>query len=304
MAHDELTSALTALDGLLDEFRRGQIVTRSAERSGMERHTGALTARWDDRFPGFPAQYFPYTSFRGEHYRGRRDAHLRDVIVQVLDERDGAETTIVNPACVFGRHACDLASRLASSKVIGTDIDRKWSRIYHRVRGRRIPANYSFVKDNVFDSRLDVDPTAVVFFGACGSVSDGAIDLAVGSNAPHLMFRTCCHDNIGGNVEITKRFNPINWFFKYKNWAFDRMRQRASYAGFYFSDRYVRTSYPRSEAVRGVSTPEEFRAVARQSAHSDICRTIIDLDRYAYLVEKGYSVLYQGELFVATREAS
>jgi len=85
MAHDELTSALTALDGLLDEFRRGQIVTRSAERSGMERHTGALTARWDDRFPGFPAQYFPYTSFRGEHYRGRRDAHLRDVIVQVLD---------------------------------------------------------------------------------------------------------------------------------------------------------------------------------------------------------------------------
>jgi len=61
-------------------------------------------------------------------------------------------------------------------------------------------------------------------------------------------------------------------------------------------------TYPRSEIARSVSTSDEFQAVARHSADSDICRAIIDLDRYLYLVEKGFSVLYQGELFVVERK--
>ena len=52
-----------------------------------------------------------------------------------------------------------------------------------------------------------------------------------------------------------------------------------------------------------MSNSDEFQAVARDSPGSDICRTIIDLDRYLYLVEKGFSVQYQGELFVAERKA-
>ena len=73
-----------ALEGLLQAFRRGHIVDPAAEREAFERHVGGLTERWDRRFPGYPTTYFPYTSFRGEFHRGRRDAYLKDIIVDVL----------------------------------------------------------------------------------------------------------------------------------------------------------------------------------------------------------------------------
>jgi hypothetical protein len=302
VTQDERQEPLTALAGLLDFFRQGHIIAPHAERRGIEQYTSSLTTRWNRKFPGFPRQYFPYTSFRGQHYRGRRDAYLKSIILQLLADRDSADTVIVNPACVFGRHACDLASRLAHVTVIGTDIDPHWNWIYRLVRGFRIPHNYSFVKDDIFAPLLDVRPTAVVFFGACGSVSDGALDYAIDTRAMYVMCRTCCHDNIGGNVTITKRFSSVNRFFRFKNWTYGRMRGKAKYAGYYFSDKYSRNAYPRSETAKGVSTSNEFQAVARHSADSDICRTIIDLDRYLYLVEKGFSVVYQGELFVAERK--
>jgi hypothetical protein len=302
MTHGEREEALSALVGLLQEFRKGRIVSPSAERSGMEQHSGGLTARWDEKFPGFPREYFPYTSFRGQHYRGRRDAYLKDIIVRLLANCDSSETTIVNPACVFGRHACDLASRLTHVRVIGTDIDPHWYQIYRLMRWRRIPDNCTFVKDDIFDPRLHAQPTAVVFFGACGAVSDGAIDYAIDSGAEYLMCRTCCHDNIGGNVAITRRFNSVNRFFRFKNWGYRRMRRKAKYAGYYFSDKYTCSAYPRSESAGAVSNPDEFQALARHSADSDICRAIVDLDRYLHLVERGFSVVYQGELFVAERK--
>ena len=55
---------MEALAGLLNEFRHGNIVALSAEEKGMERHAGSLSARWNNRFPGFPINHFPYTSFR------------------------------------------------------------------------------------------------------------------------------------------------------------------------------------------------------------------------------------------------
>jgi hypothetical protein len=61
--------AMEALAGLLNEFRHGNIVARSAEEQGMRRHAGTLFARLNQRFPSFPGKYFPYTSFRGEFYR-------------------------------------------------------------------------------------------------------------------------------------------------------------------------------------------------------------------------------------------
>jgi hypothetical protein len=301
-SHDDRETPLAALAGLLDLFRRGDIIAPQAERSGIKQYTSSLTALWDRKFPGFPSEYFPYTSFRGQHRRGRRDAYLRNIIVRMLADRDKSDTTIVNPACVFGRHAYKLASRLPLARVIGTDIDPNWNRIYRFVKWFHIPENCSFVKDDIFAPLLDVRPTAVVFFGACGAVSDAAQDYAINSQARYLMCRTCCHDNIGGNVSIVKRFSSINRFFRFKNWAYGRMRNKAKYTGYYFSNKYSREAYPRSESARGVSTSDEFQVVARHSADSDICRAIIDLDRHLYLVENGFKVVYQGELFVAERK--
>jgi len=303
LTHDQPDPAVTGLAGLLDEFRQGRIVTPSAEKEGMERHAGPLTARWNSRFPHFPANHFPYTSFWGQYYRKDRDAHLKDIVVRMLADHGCDNTTVVNPACVFGRHACHLAARMPAAEVIGTDIDKRWHRIYRGLRLGRLPGNYVFVKDDIFAPRLDVKPTAVVFFGACGAVTDGALDYAVASGATYVMCRTCCHDNIGGNVTVTARFNHVNRFFRFKNWAYGRMRKMPKYAGYYFSPRYTPSAYPRSAAGRQLSTTDEFLAVARDSPDSDICRAIIDLDRYLHLVEQGYRVEYQGELLVAERAA-
>ncbi|MHC4697286.1 MAG: hypothetical protein ACYTFA_11135 [Planctomycetota bacterium] len=301
MGNAGLDVGLKALAGLLHEFGKGRIIDPRVEREGLERHAKELSERWEDRFPGFPQQYFPFTSFRGEYHRGKRDAHLKNIIVQLITAHDRGDNTVVNPACVFGRHTRDLASRLPLFRAIGTDIFPLWNRIYGPVCRGGTPDNYEFIRDNIFDPQLDVRPTAVVFFGACGSVSDGAIDYAVNSGSPYLMCRTCCHDNIGGNTEIRRRSTFMNWFFRWKNHEFTRMRKKEKYADFYFSDKYSRHDYPRSEAARGVSNSDQFLDVSRNSVDSDICRTIIDLDRYLYLMERGYKVWYRGELFVAER---
>jgi hypothetical protein len=297
----QIELATKALAGLLNEFRQGNIVARSAEEQGMERHAGSLSARWNKRFPGFPNQLFPYTSFRGQFYRGRRDAHLKDIIVQLLASGDRG-TTIVNPACVFGRHACHLAARLPRANVIATDIDARYFRIYRGLRLGRLPGGFTFVQDNIFVPQLNVRPTAIVFFGACGAISDGALDYAISSGARMVVCRTCCHENIGGNVTITARPTAVNRFFRFKNRVYDRVRKTPKYAGFYFSPRYAPGAYPRSAAGRRLSSTDEIMAVARNSADSDICRAIIDLDRSLHLAQQGFRVEYQGDMLVAERE--
>jgi hypothetical protein len=143
-----------------------------------------------------------------------------------------------------------------------------------------LPGNFSFVKDNIFEPQLKVQPTAVVFFGACGAVSDGALDYAIASGAKYVMCRTCCHENIGGNVTVAARPNALNRFFRFKNRVYDRVRKTPKYAGFYFSPKYAPGAYPRSAAGGRLSSTDEIMAVARNSTDSDICRAIIDLDRY------------------------
>jgi hypothetical protein len=202
---------------------------------------------------------------------------------------------------VFGRHARDLARRLSAFNVIATDIDPYWNWGYQHLWPRRTPANFSFVRDDVFEPRLDAVPVAVVFFGGCGAVSDGAIDYAIASAAPYLMCRTCCHDNIAGNTQVTPRRGYINLFFRFKNRILAWMRTTKRFEGFYFSGRYGPEQYPRSAAARRLTTSDELMAVSRNSADSDICRAIIDLDRVLHLCEAGYEVWYKGELFVAER---
>jgi hypothetical protein len=182
-------------------------------------------------------------------------------------------------------------------------IDPRYFQTYRAMRLGSLPGNFSFVKDNIFDPQLKVQPTAVVFFGACGAVSDGALDYAIVSDARQVMCRTCCHENIGGNVTVAARPNAVNRFFRFKNRVYDRVRKTPKYAGFYFSPKYAPGAYPRSAAGGRLSSTEEILAVARNSTDSDICRAIIDLDRYLYLAEQGFRVEYQGDMLVAEREA-
>ena len=266
----------------------------------MARHTAGLTARWDERFPGFPRHYFPYTSLRGEYGRGHRDAHLRNAIVALLGAGRGGGT-VVNPACVFGAHACALAARMPQVRVIGTDIDPRWHRLYRWVRLGRFPRNFRFARDNVFAPRLEVEPDAVVFFGACGAVSDGALDYAIRSGAGWIMGRTCCHENIGGNLAVAPRSSLLTRGFRLKNRFYGRLKRDPASAGFYFWPAYDAGAYPRSAAGRALSRSDEFGQVARESVESDICRAIIDLDRCLYLMEHEFRVEYQGSLLVAQR---
>ncbi len=292
---------LDAFAALLDEFRRGNIGNGRDETEALERHLKPLTERWDQRFPGFPRQRWAHASLMGVARRGVRDKYLKEIIAELLQDEmpDLSERVIVNPVCVIGRHARDLARRLPSFKVIATDIDPWPNRLYGCQPWVRTPGNFEFRKDSVYDPKLDVRPAAVVFFGACGSVSDGAMDYAISSGAAYLICRTCCHDNIGRNTQIRKKLTALNWFFRFKNFLYARIRDM--WEGFYFSQKYSREEYPRSEAARRLSNSDEFIEISRNSVNSDIYRAIIDLDRYLRLAEQGYDVRYRGELFFAEK---
>jgi len=290
-----------ALTDILNEFRQGHIVNNRNNSKRLKRHMKSLSKEWDKRFPGFPRIPFPYSSFIGVCLTLLRDRHLKKIIIQLLEKDRSYQQNkiIVNPACVFGRHARNLASRMGSFRIIGTDINPKFNRLYERFTIKRSPSNYEFKQDDIFNPQLQEKPIAVVFFGACGSVSDGAIDYGIKSNAMYLVFRTCCHDNIGGNTEIVRRFSILNWDFRIKNFVYARKRERKT--GEYFCDEYSKEHYPISKAARTVSNSDEFMDISRNSVDSDICRAIIDLDRYLYLLEKGYKVWLKGDLFVAQK---
>ena len=292
---------LNALIAVLDEFRQGHIANNKNNSKKLEQHLSKLSEEWDQQFPGFPRTPFPCSSLMGVCLALFRDRHLKKIITGLLKEEGSCRQNkiIVNPACVFGRHARDLASRMGAIKVIGTDINPTFNRLYERFTIGRSPSNYEFKQDDIFNPQLDEKPVAVVFFGACGSVSDGAIDYGIKSNAIYLVFRTCCHDNIGGNTEIAKRFSVLNWDFRIKNFVYARKREKKT--GEYFCDEYSKDHYPRSKAARSVSHSDEFLDVSRHSVDSDMCRAIIDLDRYLYLLERGYKVCFKGDLFVAQR---
>lgn len=127
---------------------------------------------------------------------------------------------------------------------------------------RELPLHFTFA------SQLSLRPTAVVFFGACGSLSDGAMDYAIDSGAEYLMCRTCCHDNIGGNVTVTTRRTYVNWFFRFKNLIHARLQRTPKYAAFYHSPRYPRSCYLRSAAGRELTDMDEFLAVAGDRARN------------------------------------
>ena len=221
--------------------------------------------------------------------------------MEALTGFDTDNHVIVNPATVEGRQAMYLARDLPDFEVIGTDIDARWQALY-RFLCKKSQNNFRFVRESVFEPDLRRRPVAVVFFGACGSLSDAAIDYGVEIESPFLIFRTCCHENISGNCKTVLRWSMIYFYLAFKNWVFSIQKKRDK--GFYFCEKYTRESYPRSKAARDLADSETFLKVAQNAVDSDICKNIIDLDRAIYLQEQGYDVMYRDEVFFAHRRAN
>jgi len=297
---------LSPMEALLGEFLRGDIADpdRTKEERAIQAHLGELYARWDDVFPRFPDCPGKRRTALWEGRRGRRDAYLRSLIATYIPEHDEGRRLLVNPATIWGRHARAVASQMPDYEVIGTDVDHRGDRLYPytyfwKYRGL---SNYRFVKESVYEPDLRRRPAAVIFFGACGSVTDGSMDYAIATESPFLICRSCCHDNIGGNTDMVRRPGCLNWFFAMKNWGLSRYRRKGTLPYIhYFSERYAEDAYPRSKQARQLMDSETILAVARNSVDSDICRSLIDLDRCQYLKENGYDVMYREELFFAHR---
>ncbi len=292
------------LESLLKEFRHGTIADkdRTNEDAAIQSHLSEQHAAWDRVFPKFPDCPWKRRTSTWELHRGQRDAYLKGLLAIHVRESESKSRMIVNPAAVFGRHARSLARDLPEYDVVGTDIDPRFDRLYRLVCWWKYPnlKNYSFVRENIFEPNSERRPVAVTFFGACGSVTDGCMDYAIGVKSPFLICRSCCHDNIGGNTGILRRPGHLNQFFRWKNRQFAKFKKKDD--GRYFSARYSRDAYPRSKAAREVMDSDTMIEIARNSVDSDICRSLIDLDRCLFLQENGYHVLYREELFFAHRQ--
>ena len=296
------------MESLLGEFRRDNITDRhrTREQAALKAVLGELRAAWDSVFPPFPDCPWKRRTFTWEANRGKRDVYLKRLLVNYVPEQDSGSRLILNPATVFGRHARAVARELPDYEVLGTDIFSLWYRLYRCTCFWRFfgLGNFRFVRENIFRPDLQRSPAAVAFWGACGSVTDGCMDYAIATAAPFLICRSCCHDNIGGNTEVVKRSSPINAFFRWKNHEFAKMKRKERWKDFYFSEGYRADAYPRSTAARELMDSDTIIAVARNSPDSDICRSLIDLDRCLFLQENGYDVLYREELFFAHRPCS
>ena len=181
-----LEVGLQAFAGLLDEFRSGNIANKEVARQSLEQHMAELSTRWDEQFPGFPKSWFPCLSSIGLSGKEAKTAHLKKIIIQQLktEGQNHGERVIVNPACFLGRRARDLASRLKSFRIIATDINPIFNWCYKHICVT--PDNYEFRQDSIFSPKVKVRPAGIVFFGACGSVTDAAMDYVIESNSPYL----------------------------------------------------------------------------------------------------------------------
>jgi hypothetical protein len=104
---------------------------------------------------------------------------------------------------------------------------------------------------------------------------------------------------IGGNTDIVKRPGFSNRLFRLQALILAKRLSKLKANGHYFSPKYAAEHYPRSETARRLTNSKEVMEVARNTVNSDICRSIIDLDRYLHLAEAGYDVWYRAEMFIA-----
>lgn len=232
--------------------------------------------------------------------RGVKDSLLKNIIVTLCD---GASETILNPCCVFARHSLDLARRLPSIQVVASDIDSRWQRMYRlldRARLRREPSNFCFQVQSVYEPHAPGSPLAVCFFGACGSMTDAAFRLAIGSGATYIIGRACCHENIGMNTVMSTRAATLwNLGHRVKNRIYRSQYQRL---GRYGHPSAGIETYPLSRTVRQVMTSEDMLRCAQHAVDCGLCRAMIDLDRALFLEDNSYAVLgCDQSMFIAVR---
>lgn len=288
-----------ALRILLSVFRDGDIGpgARKIEESAMAAALSDHHSAWRAVFLPPPRCAVPTSTLREMALRGRKDTYLRKLIVSTLRGLHASAGPVINPVADFGKHARTIARALPAREVLATDIDANWNRcwsiLYRITRGTQ--RNYAFSRESIFSPRYGRHPCAVVFFGACGSLTDAAMDYAIAEAAPLLMCRACCHENTGSCTDLAKYPTLLNYLFRLKNRVFDIYKARNR--GWYFSSNYGQDAYPRSALARAVSDSKEFHELTRHSLDSNVCRRIIDLDRCMWLQDSGYDVLYERELF-------
>ena len=288
-----------ALRILLGFFRDGKIGPREREieESAIAAALSDHHSAWRAVFPSLPRSPVVTSTVWEMTLRGKKDAYLRKLIVSALQGLRAEAGPVINPVADFGKHARALARDLPARKVLATDIDANLNRFYsilYRIT-HRAQRNYTFARESIFSPTYGRSPSAVVFFGACGSLMDAAMDYAIAETAPLLMCRACCHENIGCCTDLARYPTWLNFFFWIKNRAFEIYKARNR--GCYFSSNYGQDAYPRSATASAVSSPKELHEVARNTLESNICRSIIDLDRCLRLRESGYDVLYERGIF-------
>jgi hypothetical protein len=245
--------------------------------------------------------------YRVQRLRAREqcDAILKRAIVDLLELVPG-DLAVVNHCSVFGRHGRELARRLGRATVIAADVSSTWERLFRlseRLRGRPRVPNYRFVRDNVYDSVLDVRPLLVCFFGGCGTLADGVIDLGVRLRARYIVGRACCHCNVAMNLAIESvRHSLWGIAHRIKNRIYRYCHERW---GYYFDPRFGAAAYPRSDFARRRFGPGDILACARHAVACRACRVLIDVDRMLQLEETGYRVLaYRDGMFIAEQAAA
>ena len=286
-----------AMENLIREVQQGRIADkkRKLEEGTITTTFAEIYASWDKVFPPFPECNFRRRTVARELMRGHRDTYLREIITSCAQLVEHSNRLIVNVAAVFGGNAKTLARALPQFEVLATDIEPAPPAIYNFFT--KTLKNYQFLLENIYQPNLNRRPSIVVFFGACGSLTDASMQYTIDVNSPFLICRSCCHDNTGCNMKFVKRWTPINGFTFLKNKKFSYLMEKTP--GAFFCDKYNKTAYPRSKVAKAFMSTETFMNIVRNCADSDICRFIIDLDRCLYLQEHGYDVMYREELFFA-----
>jgi hypothetical protein len=307
----ESRHALQSLSSDSELERWTEVFTFAAERSASPHQpvedwkpTSELVGYFRG-LPLNPALELPERWIRKQvRVRGAKDTRMKAILREL--SANAGPVTIVNHCCVFTRHARELARELNDASVVAADIDPTWQwlyALYERILLRKPPTNFRFVKESVYESALDCSPHAVCVFGACGSLLDASIDLAIRQRASHIVVRACCHENIGINTLLsTRAWSLWNLGHRLKNIAY-RIYYRK--LGYYWSERYGVEAYPRSQTARSILSSETMLRHAQHSVDCWLCRTLIDLDRILFLVENGYELSgYSESMFVAKRRSS
>jgi len=232
--------------------------------------------------------------------RGAKDTLLKAAIERLCADTPGV---VLNPCCVFTRPAQHIARRLPAARVVASDIVPTWHRLFQLYSALRLqspPPNFRFQVESVYGIEPADMPLAVVFFGACGSMTDAAFRLAIGSNSRYIVGRACCHENIAMNTTMsTTKLTAWSIGHRVKNRIY---RICADRLGHYGHPSASLETYPLSRTFRSLIDSAGMRRCAQHAVDCRLCQTVIDLDRGCFLEESGYTLLaYNENMFVAAR---